>query len=55
MTYYESAEDTLITRKRVIEELEEHGVVEEDQDLFFEETGNRTVYDAQEVLEWLGY
>lgn len=55
MTYYESSEDIIITRRRVIEELEEHGVTDEDQDLFFEEIGNRTSYDAQEVLEWLGY
>jgi hypothetical protein len=54
MSYYESAEGVQITRERALQELEKHGVLL-DVDLFFEECGRRETYDAQEVLQWLGY
>lgn len=55
MTYYESAEDQTISKKRAIRELEKHGISTEEQQQFFEEVGNREEYSAQEVLVWLGY
>ena len=55
MDYYESAIGVIITRSRALLELEKHGcqdiVVEE----FFEDLGDKEEYDAQEVLDWLGY
>ena len=52
MTYYESAENITISRKRAIQEVTNHGVelVEFDEDM-----GVCDTYQAQEVLEWLGY
>jgi len=54
MTYYESAEDIQITHKRALHELKSHGVLE-DVEMFYQECGRRETYDAQEVLNWLGY
>ena len=54
MTYYDSAEDVEITKDRAYQELKKHGV-EGDWSLFLSEMGDSATYDAQEVLEWLGY
>lgn len=54
-TYYESAEGILITRERVVRELNDHGVSEYDIGTFFGEMGVKELYDAQSVLRWLGY
>jgi hypothetical protein len=56
MTYYESAEGIEITEKRAFQLLAEHGV----DDWIYEfrddvDTNERGLYDAQEVLRWLGY
>ena len=53
MDYYESAEDTIITRERALLELARHYC--EDIEQFFEDLGDREHYEAQEVLVWLGY
>jgi len=57
MTYYETAEDITITRDRALEELTNHGVdVNSDEILLFNlEMGDKDTYEAQEVLAWLGY
>lgn len=57
MSYYESAEGELITRKRAYKELRDHGCSEEDYNLFYEEVlpNPEGLYDAQAVLRWLGY
>ena len=53
MDYYESAEDTIITRERALLELARHHC--EDIEQFFDDLGDRRDYNAQEVLVWLGY
>tara|TARA_Y100000589_G_scaffold323139_1_gene357219 strand:+ start:647 stop:808 length:162 start_codon:yes stop_codon:yes gene_type:complete len=53
MDYYESAEDTIITRERALLELARHHC--QDIEQFFDDLGDRENYDAQEVLAWLGY
>lgn len=53
MTYYDSAEGTTITKVRALLELHNHGITDPDE--FFEECGEHPQYNAQEVLEWLGY
>ena len=53
MDYYESAEDTIITRERALQEVRNHNC--EDFEEFFEDLGDREYYDAQSVLIWLGY
>ncbi len=57
MDYYESAEDCTITRERALEELMNHGidVNSEEIQLFDLEVGYKEFYDAQQVLAWLGY
>ena len=57
MDYYESAEDITITRERALQELMNHGinVNSEEIQLFDLEVGYKELYDAQEVLAWLGY
>jgi len=57
MDYYESAEDTTITRDRALEELMNHGIdVTSDEILLFNlEVGEKETYEAQDVLSWLGY
>lgn len=57
MTYYETAEDITITRDRALEELMNHGIdVNSDEILLFNlEVGDKDTYEAQEVLAWLGH
>ena len=57
MDYYESAEETTITRERALEELMNHGIdVNSDEILLFNlEVGEKETYEAQDVLAWLGY
>ena len=52
MTYYESAQDLTISRKRAVQEVERHYC---SVDEFLEEMGTKSKYNAQAVLEWLGY
>ena len=51
--YYESAENHTITKQRAIQELSKHGI--DDTTEFFNDLGNFATYQAQTVLEWLGY
>lgn len=54
--YYETAEGITISKHRAIKELEKHGIVdEEDISEFFNDLGDNVTYEAQTVLEWLGY
>ena len=52
MTYYDTAADITITRSKAFEVLEEHGIP---VDEFLKEVGYANLYDAQSVLDWLGY
>jgi hypothetical protein len=54
MTYYESAEDIVITHSRAIKEIKNHGLID-DLDMFYDELGKKDNYEAQQVLQWLGY
>ncbi|WP_313397414.1 hypothetical protein [Acinetobacter variabilis] len=51
--YYDSAESMAISRKRALEEIRTHGI--DDTDEFYANLGDRDIYQAQEVLRWLGY
>ena len=51
-TILESAEGVTLSRNNVLMQLREHGAM---ADQFFEEMGDKTSYDAQDVLLWLGY
>ena len=51
--YYDSAEGIKISRDRVLCELKDHGVVDFKE--FFDDLGDKKLYSAQTVLEWLGY
>jgi len=51
--YYDSAEGVKISRDRVLCELNDHGVV--DLKEFFDDLGDKKLYSAQTVLDWLGY
>ena len=53
--YYESARNITITQNRAIQELEKHNMTQEDFEQFFAKYGIRPTYQAQEVLEFLGY
>lgn len=55
MTYYESAEGQTMTLERVEVEFKQHGQTQEDLEQFIDDFGLRPLYDAQEVLEWLGH
>jgi len=55
MTYYESAEGQTMTFERVELEFRNHGQTQDDLEDFLEEAGLRPLYDAQEVLRWLGH
>lgn len=55
MDYFESAEDTMISRQRALKELKDHNIQDQDVKMFFEEMGDRESYEAQDVLRWLGY
>ncbi|WP_175636932.1 hypothetical protein [Raoultella terrigena] len=52
MTYYESAEGETITKARALIEVRRHGSSEAE---FLADMGDAGAYDAQTVLEWLGY
>ncbi len=52
-TYYDSAEDVTITQERAFEELAKHGC--QDIHQFILDMGDKEEYDAQKVLQWLGY
>jgi len=51
--YFESAENTAISRTRALQELKKHGV--NDIDEFYADLGDCDIYHAQDVLRWLGY
>jgi hypothetical protein len=55
-SYYESAEEIVITHDRAIKELNNHGL---DDSLtindFYDELGVLKTYDAQQVLRFIGY
>jgi len=64
--YYDSAEGLTISRERAIQELINHGCIPQDNGdfadtregdfcEFFNEMGDHAEYDAQAVLQWLGY
>ena len=55
MNYYDSAEDIIITRTSAFEVLEQHGIPSEEFEEFLEEVGYADTYEAQSVLNWLGY
>jgi len=54
MTYYESAEGTMITQARALKEIADHGLSDE-IGTFIDDLGDREEYPAQDVLQWLGY
>jgi len=51
--YYETAEGITISKQRAVEELAKHGI--DDTSEFFNDLGDNVTYEAQTVLEWLGY
>lgn len=51
--YYDSAENTVITRKDALQLLARHHI--DDVDEFFHDLGDCDIYQAQSVLRWLGY
>lgn len=54
--YFESAENTAISRKRALQELKRHHLSDpEDVAEFFRDLGKLDIYKAQDVLRWLGY
>ena len=55
MTYYESAEGKTMTLERVELEFKNHSQTQDALEDFLEEVGLRPLYDAQQVLEWLGH
>ena len=55
-TYYDTAEGVTITRRRALRELADHGIVDPDRiGEFLEACGDLREYNAQDVLDWLGY
>ena len=52
MTYYESSENVTITKKRALLEVKNHGASTSE---FFSDCGVHASYNAQTVLNWLGY
>jgi hypothetical protein len=52
MTYYESAEGETIGRERAIRECHKHSTNPAEM---LAELGDHDTYDAQAVLDWLGY
>jgi hypothetical protein len=52
-TYYDSAEDLTLSQERAFEELARHGC--QDIHQFILDMGDKEEYEAQKVLEWLGY
>ncbi|EFB2841184.1 MULTISPECIES: hypothetical protein [Escherichia] len=55
MTYFDSAEELIISKQRALEELKKHGIAASEIKVFFSEMGVRKEYNAQDVLRWLGY
>ncbi len=55
MNYYESAEGVKITEQRALQEIKNHGCPDSELSHFYEELGKHEEYDAQAVLNWLGY
>ena len=54
--YYESAESVVISKARAVQELRNHGVGDQPSLCqFFAELGDDEHYNAQDVLDWLGY
>ena len=51
-SYYESAKNITISKKRAIKEVRDHKC---DIREFLDEMGDKEYYDAQKVLQWLGY
>ena len=54
MTYYESAEDEMITQARALKEIADHGLADE-IGTFIDDMCDHQQYAAQDVLRWLGY
>jgi hypothetical protein len=55
-TYYDSAGGITITRERAISEIKSHGLDYDDNlERFFDDLGDKKLYSAQKVLNWLGY
>jgi hypothetical protein len=52
-SYYDSAEGLTITKARALHELRKHGIVDTSE--FLSDMGDHETYDAQAVLDWLGY
>ena len=52
MTYLESAKGKVITYKRAIKEVKDHGA---SVDEFLADCGKHMIYEAVDVLQWLGY
>ena len=52
--YYETAEDVMISKERAFQEIKNHNL-ESEFDLFLQDCGDQSEYDAQTVLTWLGY
>lgn len=52
-TYYDSAEEIKLSQREAFNVLAQHGCQEIDE--FFQDMGDKEEYDAQKVLEWLGY
>lgn len=55
LTYYDSAEGETVTREGVHHLFRQHGIPESDWTDFFTEHGQKSLYDGQVVLRWLGY
>lgn len=57
MTYSESAEGVKVTRVRAIKELRDHGIIDDEIEIFLDEVkaDSNGLYCATELLEWLGY
>lgn len=54
MDYYESAEGVEITHSRALNEIITHSLIDSIED-FYNDFGNQPTYQAQDVLDWLGY
>lgn len=55
-TYFDSADGVRITKSRAISELADHGLDRpEDIAQFYRECGDAPMYQAKNVLLWLGY
>jgi len=54
MDYYDSSEGLVISKQRTIQEIAEHNASSEIDD-FYSIYGLKEEYNAQDVLNWLGY